>query len=123
MLYIPANLYKKNAKQISRRSKEEIKKNKTDKASRNPVGLVSTFSNKSLKGSQMSAENIEIKAKKLMIYPHSKEDKKTAVDSSISIYAGFRTTKGYNPKRLDKINQDRILITPNFNNANNQWIF
>lgn len=94
-----------------------------DIVSRNPVGLISTFSNNSLKGSQMSTEDIEIKAKKLMIYPQSKESKKASADSSISIFAGFRTNKGSNPKKLEKINQDRILIAPNFNNVTNQWVF
>ena len=112
-----------NANQINRKNKEEIKKNRTEKQSRNPIGTFSNFTNKSIKGNQMSSEDIEIKAKKLMIYSHDKEEKKTMYEPSISIFAGFRTTKGFNPKRADKINQDRILITPKFNNANNQWLF
>ena len=88
--------------------------------SRNPTCLANTLSNKSLKGNQTLHDEIEIKSNKLWF---KKDDLKKTKTPSISIFAGFRTTKGYHPKRPDKANQDRILITSKFNNANNQWVF
>ena len=107
---------------IKNKSNSEVNTNLTDKGSRNPIGLLNTLSNKSLKGNQTLLDEIEIKSKKLVLNSNFKEVKKSS-SAWTSIYAGFRTTKGYNPKRPDKANQDRILITSKFNNASNQWVF
>lgn len=100
-----------------------IVNNITEKVSRNPSGLLNTLSNKSLKGQQQkSMEDFEIKAKKLLVTSNNAviEEEK---EPSIAIFAGFRTTKGYHPKKQDKPNQDRMLITSKFNNADYQWVF
>jgi hypothetical protein len=52
----------------------------------------------------------------------NKEEKKQET-KKISIFAGFRTIKGYNPKKLEKPNQDRMLIASKFNNCPLQWGF
>lgn len=122
LLYVPASLYKKNATQITKKSRADPKKNMTEKVSRNPAGLLNTLSNKSVKGNQISLEDIEIKAKKLFLSNHEKDGNKKE-EKSIAIFAGFRTTKGFHPKKPDKTNQDRMLITSKFNNASNQWVF
>lgn len=126
LLYIPASMYKKNANQISKKSRSESRKHHTDKFSRNPGSLVNTLSNKSMKGNQKSVDEFELKAKKLKIHPsetHKVEELKELKRSQIAIFAGFRTTKGFNPKKPDKSNQDRMLITSKFNNAKHQWVF
>ncbi len=105
-----------------KQTNNEANTNLTEKPSRNPIGLLNSLSNKSLKSNQTLLDEIEIKSKKLVLNSQFKDNKKASTPA-ISIYAGFRTTKGYNPKRLDKPNQDRILITSKFNNASNQWVF
>lgn len=125
LLYVPADVYHKNANQISKKSRSESRKNITNKVSRNPQKLLSTLSNKSIKA-QKSLDEYELKAKKMYIMPHKnlKNDKlKTPEQPTIAIFAGFRTTKGYHPRKPDKPNQDRMLITSKFNNAKQQWVF
>lgn len=125
LLYIPANVYQKNVNQISKKSRSESRKNITDKASRNSQKLINTLSNKSIKG-QKSLDEYELKTKKMYIMPHKKSknnELKTPEQPAIAIFAGFRTTKGYHPKKPDKPNQDRMLITSKFNNAKQQWVF
>jgi len=51
------------------------------------------------------------------------EESKVAQKPQIAIFAGFRTTKGYHPKKPEKCNQDRMLITSKFNNSESQWVF
>lgn len=67
---------------------------------------------------------IQMKNKALLSqhYEQNKNTKSVQKDE-IAIYAGFRTTKGYHPKKKEKPNQDRMLITSKFNNAENQWVF
>lgn len=109
---------------INKKSRSESRKNVTDKISRNPAGLVNTLSNKSIKDNQKSLDQLELKAKKMLLSSsqNSVEERKVEKDN-IAIYAGFRTTKGYHPKKPEKSNQDRMLIMSKFNNAPNQWVF
>lgn len=127
LLYIPSNAYQTNLKKSSKKSRRTNRANNTDKISRNPQGLVNTLSNKSLKPNQKSMENFELKANKKLIVENPdlkyEEAKKQQNGDQISVYAGFRTTKGYHPKKPEKSNQDRMLISPKFNNNDQQWVF
>jgi hypothetical protein len=124
-LYIPASTYKKNVNQMGRKSRGSNQRNVTERISRNPHKLVSTLSNKSITGAQKSLDQLEFLAKKKYISPQNKllEENKVEKEPSIAIFAGFRTTKGYHPKKPEKSNQDRMMITSKFNNSQNQWVF
>lgn len=124
-LYIPASMYKKSVNQMSRKSRGAHRRNVSDALSRNPHKLVSTLSNKSIRKGQKSLDELEFLSKKKYITPQNKliEEYKANKEPSIAIFAGFRTTKGYHPKKTDKPNQDRMMITSKFNNSQNQWVF
>ena len=123
MLQIPSNVIKKNINQMrKRKSRSESRSIVASKVSRNPEQLITNFSNFSHKSNQKLTDTFEVSSKKIVLRDSNKEEKKQEA-KKISIFAGFRTIKGYNPKKLEKPNQDRMLIASKFNNCPLQWVF
>lgn len=123
MLQIPSSVIKKNINQMrKRKSRSESRSIVASKVSRNPEQLITNFSNFSHKSNQKSTDTFEVSSKKIVLRDSNKEEKKQET-KKISIFAGFRTIKGYNPKKLEKPNQDRMLIASKFNNCPLQWVF
>jgi hypothetical protein len=66
LLYIPANMYKKNVHQINKKSRSESRRNLTNKMIRKSDQMVSTLTKFSTKKIQKSLDEFDEKAKHLL---------------------------------------------------------